>query len=501
MKGNRQSRREFLKRSLAAAGAAAAFPAIVPSSVFGKSAPSNAIQVGAIGVGRISREHDLPGVLQYDTARLTAVCDLDGKRLKEGRELIEAFYAKKTGKPDYLAVKTLDWLLFIVKEIRETVNPTLRVAGCFLTMYDPRTRHTRAILNSLQNDYGSRVPLFATRVKYSVKVKDASSAGQSILRLAPQSDGAEAFRALAREIEEGIPTSPENELYFALTNGKDALAQQDLSTAYAAFCRVTEIDPQMAGAWRLRAETAPDWTETLRSYTRALQLEPKNSELIAGLEQRLEEALAAMTADDVNPVVNQAHNFAQAAFARYAHALYRRATELAPKHPEAWIGRSHTTPDPKDAVSCAQQALEITPGNPRAQAALQAANERVAAEAARLVQEGHELAGKGDKEPAFKLFAQAVELDPQSELGWLGCAQTTDDPRAGFGFVKHVLRINPKNPEALELYQVMWRPDQAGAPALSPAELGAPRKSYLSIVLALVVIVTLLAVILLILTR
>jgi len=106
MKGNRQSRREFLKRSLAAAGAAAAFPAIVPSSVFGKSAPSNAIHVGAIGVGRISREHDLPGVLQYDTARLTAVCDLDGKRLKEGRELIEAFYAKKTGKPDYLAVKT-----------------------------------------------------------------------------------------------------------------------------------------------------------------------------------------------------------------------------------------------------------------------------------------------------------------------------------------------------------------------------------------------------------
>ena len=106
MKGNPQSRREFLKRSLAAAGAAAAFPAIVPSSVFGKSAPSNAIQVGAIGVGRISREHDLPGVLQYDTARLTAVCDLDSKRLKEGRELIEAFYAKKTGKPDYLAVKT-----------------------------------------------------------------------------------------------------------------------------------------------------------------------------------------------------------------------------------------------------------------------------------------------------------------------------------------------------------------------------------------------------------
>jgi len=106
MRGQSQSRREFLKRTLAAAGAAAAFPVIVPSSVFGKSAPSNKIHVGAIGVGRIAREHDLPGILQYDTARVMAVCDLDSKRLKEGRESVEAFYAKAKGKADYLAVKT-----------------------------------------------------------------------------------------------------------------------------------------------------------------------------------------------------------------------------------------------------------------------------------------------------------------------------------------------------------------------------------------------------------
>jgi len=106
MKGHSQNRREFLKRALTAAGAAAAFPAIVPSSVFGKTAPSNKIHVGAIGLGRISREHDLPGVLQYNEARVTAVCDLDGKRLKEGREFVEAFYAKKTGQADFLTVKT-----------------------------------------------------------------------------------------------------------------------------------------------------------------------------------------------------------------------------------------------------------------------------------------------------------------------------------------------------------------------------------------------------------
>lgn len=88
------SRRGFVKA--AAAGAAAfAAPAIVPSSVFGASAPSNRIQVGAIGVGRISREHDLPGILKHDAARVVAVCDLDSKRLGEGQRLVEDFYRGK----------------------------------------------------------------------------------------------------------------------------------------------------------------------------------------------------------------------------------------------------------------------------------------------------------------------------------------------------------------------------------------------------------------------
>ena len=55
-------RRSFLKGSIAAA-AAAGFPTIVPASVFGENAPSKRINVGAIGVGRISRGHDLPGIL------------------------------------------------------------------------------------------------------------------------------------------------------------------------------------------------------------------------------------------------------------------------------------------------------------------------------------------------------------------------------------------------------------------------------------------------------
>jgi len=86
------SRRSFIKATLA-------FPAIVPSSVFGQNAPSNRINVGAIGVGRISRAHDLPGIWQHDIARIMAVCDLDATRVEQGKAFINAHYAETTGKP------------------------------------------------------------------------------------------------------------------------------------------------------------------------------------------------------------------------------------------------------------------------------------------------------------------------------------------------------------------------------------------------------------------
>ncbi len=93
-----QTRRDFLKLS-AGAAAAIGFPTIVPASVFGSTAPSNRINVGAIGVGRISRGHDLPGIWQFDQARIMAVCDLDAKRVEAGKTLINGYYSKKTGQP------------------------------------------------------------------------------------------------------------------------------------------------------------------------------------------------------------------------------------------------------------------------------------------------------------------------------------------------------------------------------------------------------------------
>ena len=100
---SRLPRREFVKTTIkgviGSSLLVAGFPTIVPASVFGQRAPSNRINVGAIGNGRISRIHDLPATWKFDSAQIVAVCDLDSKRVEDAKKLISDYYSKKTGKP------------------------------------------------------------------------------------------------------------------------------------------------------------------------------------------------------------------------------------------------------------------------------------------------------------------------------------------------------------------------------------------------------------------
>jgi hypothetical protein len=104
------SRRKFIdtsvKATLLSSVALTGFPTIVPSSVFGKNAPSDKINIGQIGFGRIAMTHDLAETLKYDTARIVAVADFDSDRVEKGKQFIESYYTKKTGSEGYVNVKT-----------------------------------------------------------------------------------------------------------------------------------------------------------------------------------------------------------------------------------------------------------------------------------------------------------------------------------------------------------------------------------------------------------
>jgi myo-inositol 2-dehydrogenase/D-chiro-inositol 1-dehydrogenase len=81
-------------------------PTIVPSTVFGKNAPSNKINIAQIGFGRIARGHDLAETLRFDEARVIAVADLDSNRAALGKQFVEDFYARMKGSKDAVSVKS-----------------------------------------------------------------------------------------------------------------------------------------------------------------------------------------------------------------------------------------------------------------------------------------------------------------------------------------------------------------------------------------------------------
>ena len=110
-----RTRRDFIKTGLTGLAFTIAAPSIVPSSVLGKNAPSNRINIGQIGFGRIARSHDLPECMRHDDVQVMAVCDVDRDRMKDGKTYIENWYKENKGQRSPVNVK-------MYEHYRELVN-------------------------------------------------------------------------------------------------------------------------------------------------------------------------------------------------------------------------------------------------------------------------------------------------------------------------------------------------------------------------------------------
>lgn len=91
------SRRTFIKNTTLGMVGAISIPSILPSSVFGKTAPGNRINVAVIGCGRQSVNPNIPQLLRSEHAQVVAVCDVDSWRLKKAQQQVNDHYTKQKG--------------------------------------------------------------------------------------------------------------------------------------------------------------------------------------------------------------------------------------------------------------------------------------------------------------------------------------------------------------------------------------------------------------------
>jgi chromosome partitioning protein len=90
-------------------------------------------------------------------------------------------------------------LLEMIDDVRMFANADLQVRGIINTLYDERTSHGRGMLADVKERYGLEV--IDPPVRKSVRFAEAPEFGRCILQHAPTSAGAEAYRALARELD------------------------------------------------------------------------------------------------------------------------------------------------------------------------------------------------------------------------------------------------------------------------------------------------------------
>lgn len=98
---------------------------------------------------------------------------------------------------EYYALEGVGMLNQTIELIQDYLNPTLTWEGVLLTMYDGRTNLSEQVADEVENVFGDLV--FDTMIPRNVRLSEAPSYGQPIIRYDSSSRGAKTYRRLTRE--------------------------------------------------------------------------------------------------------------------------------------------------------------------------------------------------------------------------------------------------------------------------------------------------------------
>ncbi len=99
---------------------------------------------------------------------------------------------------EYLALEGLTLLNHTLNRIRSSLLPELHIRGLLMTMFDGRTNLAADVVQEVRRHFPEQV--FRTIIPRTVRLAEAPSYGQPISTYAPNSNGAQAYKALAQEI-------------------------------------------------------------------------------------------------------------------------------------------------------------------------------------------------------------------------------------------------------------------------------------------------------------
>ena len=102
---------------------------------------------------------------------------------------------------EYYALEGLSDLMSTLRLVKKRLNPDIAVEGVLLTMYNGRTNLSMQVAEEVKRFFKGKV--YATVVPRNTRLAEAPSHGKPVIAYDKWSKGAEAYRALAKEVLEG----------------------------------------------------------------------------------------------------------------------------------------------------------------------------------------------------------------------------------------------------------------------------------------------------------
>ncbi len=99
---------------------------------------------------------------------------------------------------EFFSLRGVALLMDTIEKVQDRLNSDLKILGILATMFDPRTLHTREVRQRVIEAFGDLV--FESVINRTVRFPETTVAGEPITTWAPTSNGAEAYRLLAREV-------------------------------------------------------------------------------------------------------------------------------------------------------------------------------------------------------------------------------------------------------------------------------------------------------------
>lgn len=98
----------------------------------------------------------------------------------------------------YFEMRGASVLLDVIENIKEDINPLLKIGGVFLTQYDSRINMSNEVIEQLENHFGDK--LMKTKIRNNISLVEAPALMKNIFDYKPSSNGARDYEKLGEEI-------------------------------------------------------------------------------------------------------------------------------------------------------------------------------------------------------------------------------------------------------------------------------------------------------------